>query len=485
MFQNFLINESRRNNTQETKINNFILNKRDIMPKYKNIIIEIKKRRKKMRKYFNIENTIFKEMQSKQSSLIYRNFLINLGKYFFGPNGIVTNQNNFLKSYYKDKNLKIGLNKKIYTGTLDYFYYVTPKNSFTKRLNITKEKLLNLSGNLAVSNSNIDEIIQKAIYLSKFIKNDKNYVKLNIKNVFPDKEKNKSNTSNLNNFNKKKYLHIFNEINSKNRYQKRALSSSSLIKSIAKYNNNSFLSHDNTSNNNINDSKISIVRKNRKNITSYNFYKKYNINSEESNKIAKKEKILISKENSPFKNKIEKIFIQKYNLNSNVRNNSFNKSKNLSLSKKKLRKAILENVKINEFNENSKKQNNINSPKLNIKKIRYNDLKNKLSLSSLQIKNKDLNINIPKKNIESNSSFNIKNILRKKIIPIIYLNHNSQKNLSSYIKHSHFKSKNDKKIKKIMRKKNLESVLKDKEYYKSIKKLRTPRIDSVKLPKYI
>ena len=150
-----------------------------------------------------------------------------------------------------------------------------------------------------------------------------------------------------------------------------------------------------------------------------------------------------------------------------------------------MRNVFLESCSINESYENSKKHENDNSPELKIKKKRYNYLKNKFLLSSLQTKNKDLNINMSKKNIESNSSFNIKNILRKKIIPIIYLNHNSQKDLNSYIKHNHFKSKNDKKIKTIIRKKNIVSVLKDKEYYKNIKKLRTPRIDNIKLPKHI
>ena len=480
MFQNFLIKEIKRNNFQERKINSVILINKDVMPKYKNIIIEIRKRRNNMRKYFNIKNTIFKEIQSKQNSLTYRQFVSNLGKYFFGPNGIVTNKNNFLKRYYEDKNLKVGLNKKIYTGNLDYFYHITPKNSYTQRLNISKEKLLNLSGNFAVPNSKIDKIIQKALYVSKLVKKEKNYVKLNIKNAFPPKEKNiKDFTSNHNNFNKKNNLRIYNEINSKKIYQNKALSSSSLITRIVNYSNNSFLSNDNNSNNYINENKISKMRANRKNLTSHDFYKNFSFYSEENNKMTKKEKVLISKNKSPFDNEIEKKFHQIFNLNSNLRNNSFNKTKNLSLSKKELRKAFLEINKINESNGNTKKQDNINSLEVNIKKKRYNALKNKLSLSSLQIKNKDLNINISKKNMESNSSFNIKNFLRKKIIPIIYLNHNSQKDLNSYIKHNHFKSKNDKKIKKIMRKKNIESILKDKEYYKTIKKLRTPRIDSI------
>ena len=291
MFQNFLINESKRNNIQEAKVNSVILIKRDIMPKYKNIIIEIRKRRNNMRKYFNIKNTIFKEMQSKQNSLAYRKFVSDLRKYFFGPNGIVTNKNNILKSYYEDKNLKIGINKKICTGTLNYFYQVTPKNSYTQRINISKEKLLNLSGNLAVSNSNIDAIIQKALYASKFVKNDKNYVKLNIKNAFPTKEKNiKNYTRKKNNFNKKKILQICNEINNKNIYQKRALSSSSL-----NYINNSFIRNDNSNNNFINENKNSVIRASKKNLTSFdNFYKKYNFNSEES--MINKENVFISKE---------------------------------------------------------------------------------------------------------------------------------------------------------------------------------------------
>ena len=51
---------------------------------------EIKKRSNTLKRYFNIKNSIFKEMQSKNNSLIYQELVNNMGNYFFGPYGKVS-----------------------------------------------------------------------------------------------------------------------------------------------------------------------------------------------------------------------------------------------------------------------------------------------------------------------------------------------------------------------------------------------------------
>ena len=166
MFHNFLTNENRgKYNSEKNNIQDIL--PKDIMPKYKNIKKEIRKKARDLRKCFNIKNTIFKEMQSKQNSLTYKELLPYLGKYFFGPNGIVTAKYKFLKDYYEELNLKIGLENRIYAGTLDYFFLQSNNNSHSQRLNFTKKKLLSLSTNLAVASSEFDKVNQKAIIKTK------------------------------------------------------------------------------------------------------------------------------------------------------------------------------------------------------------------------------------------------------------------------------------------------------------------------------
>ena len=165
MFQNFLSNESRRYYIQN--LNNNSISKNNILPNYTNINKEIKKRVSDIRKYFNIKNTIFNEIKSKQKSLIYKELLTYLGKHFFGPNGVVTEKYKYLRDYYEDKNIKLGLNNRIYAGTLDYFFLLSKYNSMSQKLNFTKEKLLSLSNNLAIASSAFDKVNQKVIHKTK------------------------------------------------------------------------------------------------------------------------------------------------------------------------------------------------------------------------------------------------------------------------------------------------------------------------------
>ena len=122
-------------------------------------------------------------MQSKRNSLIYQELVKNMGKYFFGPNGKVTEKYKFLHDYYEEKDLKMGLNSKISAGILDYFSLQTNFDSYTQRINSTKEQLLFSSRNLSVARSGFDIIDQNALSKSKLFNRNKNFVNLNIKNV--------------------------------------------------------------------------------------------------------------------------------------------------------------------------------------------------------------------------------------------------------------------------------------------------------------
>ena len=166
-------------------INNNIsfFNKDNFPVKFPNIKKEIKKRANTLKRYFNIKNTIFNEMQSKNNSLIYKELVKNMGQYFFGPNGKVTEKYKFLRDYYENQDLKIGFNYKIMAGTLDYYSLLSAYDSYSQRINSTKEQLLFSSHNLAVAKSGFDIIDQSSLSNNKLFNKRKNFVNLNIKRI--------------------------------------------------------------------------------------------------------------------------------------------------------------------------------------------------------------------------------------------------------------------------------------------------------------
>ena len=95
------------------------------LPSYKNIKDEMLQMKTQMNSFFNIKNTIFKEMRTRYTSICYKNFVKGFAKYFFGPYGYVTKRYKLLKEYYLHKNL---INSRIYAGRLDY-YDITSSNS--------------------------------------------------------------------------------------------------------------------------------------------------------------------------------------------------------------------------------------------------------------------------------------------------------------------------------------------------------------------
>ena len=117
----------------------------------------------------------------------------------------------------------------------------------------------------------------------------------------------------------------------------------------------------------------------------------------------------------------------------------------------------------------------------------HNNIINSFLSSFPQIKKNDkikFSKSTQKKNIEPYSGIlpnNIKVTLEEKISPILLMNETSKKSLS-YIKYHHLTSKNEKKVKKILKKKNIISILKDKDYFKIIKYIRTPNLNNIELP---
>ena len=80
--------------TQKKKISSKIY-----LPVYRNIKKEMFKMKSEINSLYNIKRSIFGLMKSRFNSVIYQNFVRGLGKYFFGPYGIVTKKYKFLKEY--------------------------------------------------------------------------------------------------------------------------------------------------------------------------------------------------------------------------------------------------------------------------------------------------------------------------------------------------------------------------------------------------
>ena len=199
MFKRFLTNENRNILKDHTTIH-----ETEIMPEYTDIERQITKKIGDMRSLFNIKNTIFKSMQSENSytlSLFRKGFR----KLFFGPKGIVTKKCPELKRYYKSFESKSDLNSKIYAGSLDYYDFLAKHvSSFNERLNCSRKKILELGGNFAISNTNLEKLHgeylekEKKRRLQRLFNNNKNNKTPNLKLIknHTKSEKNEKNEEN-------------------------------------------------------------------------------------------------------------------------------------------------------------------------------------------------------------------------------------------------------------------------------------------------
>ena len=146
------------------------------LPNYKNIKKELLEVKKQFRNLFNIKNTIFKDMITKNNSHTYKHFVHGFGKYFFGPFGLVSKQNKLLREYYIRTS---ALNAKIYAGRLEYLDYINKFSRFKQRQNFANKHLLSMSKNYAVVNDKNDIFSMKALTSNKYVNKRKNFVSLN------------------------------------------------------------------------------------------------------------------------------------------------------------------------------------------------------------------------------------------------------------------------------------------------------------------
>ena len=180
LFRNFLINE----NIESSKKKFFAPKKKEILPSYTNIKERIEKGRIDIKSKFNIDNTLFRDIQSKDI-LVYSQFAKNISEYFFGPFGIITESNVNLKKYHnlKEQIKKKELVSKIYAGNWLYLDENPKYNRYIARLKNNRKLLLNMRGNFTTE----DDFTQKlhSIYLkSSKKKNVKEEEKTPEKNIF-------------------------------------------------------------------------------------------------------------------------------------------------------------------------------------------------------------------------------------------------------------------------------------------------------------
>ena len=160
LFRNFLVKENAGHSSKY-----FHLKKKEILPEYTNIKKKINYNTNKIRSYFDIENTIFKEIKMKQA-ISYSKFKKGVRMYFFGPRGTITQRNIKLRKFYENQEKKnLDINTKIYAGRWEYYDNPIKYNRYLDRLKTNRKKLLKIRGNFSTE----DDINNKihAIYLKQ------------------------------------------------------------------------------------------------------------------------------------------------------------------------------------------------------------------------------------------------------------------------------------------------------------------------------
>lgn len=124
--------------------------KKEILPDYSNIRKKINSQIRDVKNFFDIKNTVFKEIKSKDI-IAYSKFAKNMTLYFFGPQGKVTQNSKHLRRIFdahETKN-KVGLHTKIYAGKWFYLDDTSKQNKYNTRLRNNKKKILNIGGHFS------------------------------------------------------------------------------------------------------------------------------------------------------------------------------------------------------------------------------------------------------------------------------------------------------------------------------------------------
>ena len=204
LFRNFLVSE----NVEGSKKKFFASKQKEILPSYTNIRDTIENGRKEIKSKFNIENSLFKEIQARDL-VIYSQFAKNISEYFFGPFGIITEKNINLKKYHSQKNKKKKeeLDNRIYAGRWLYLDENPKYVRFIARLKNNRKKLLNIGGNFSTEDDFRQKLHDVFLKYSRKKKQKKeNEEKTPEKNIFEFTTIDKPFNKRKNSISPKKYL---------------------------------------------------------------------------------------------------------------------------------------------------------------------------------------------------------------------------------------------------------------------------------------
>ena len=362
IFRNFLIKE----NVEKSK--KYIRYKKtEVLPEYSNIRKKINNHITEIKNNFDIKNTIFKEIKSKDI-IAYSKFAKNMKIIYFGPKGMITQKYPNLKKYYDtQEKKKIGLNTKIYAGRWEYFEDTSKTSRYLNRLKSNRKKMLKIGGHFSTEDDvahRIHDLYLRKKKIDELAKIREEKKKEDMKKIL---ENNKRRFSLVNDINKLNIFtkNIFEYTSVEPKYKRK--------KSLENYSNNKYKmnftlpsvfkekSKDSTFNdidkdkdNTKNDDDISIIE----NVKRKNDLKKIkNIFKKEKleNKIYTEKKKHFKKLKSSIYTKLNSIIEPSKNLLKNINNIKINNKTNYSSVRNKNKEKYKEDIKV--ISEDYKKKN--------------------------------------------------------------------------------------------------------------------------------
>ena len=173
VFRPFLSEENVKPKLNLKKINYTQTNQNKKL-KYKKsneLLSKIKKDKKEFKSFFKIKNTIFNEIKIDKPEAL-KKFEKGLKICFFGKDGYITKKVDCLKKIYKKKRNSIGIDTKIYAGTLDFLDLKSKKTSYGGRLDDIKRSYLFRSNNFSVARDRFSR--REAMFIANNSKKKRN-----------------------------------------------------------------------------------------------------------------------------------------------------------------------------------------------------------------------------------------------------------------------------------------------------------------------
>ena len=178
VFRPFLSEENVKPKLNLKKMSNNANNTISNSKKRNELYNKIKKDKSEFKSYFKIKNTIFNQIKLDKPEAL-KKLEKGLKVVFFGKEGYITKKLDSLKKIYKKRRNSIGIDTKIYAGTLD-FLDLKSKNSMGGRLDDYKKNYLFRSNNFSVARDKFGR--REAMFIANNSKKRK--IQKNVKRLF-------------------------------------------------------------------------------------------------------------------------------------------------------------------------------------------------------------------------------------------------------------------------------------------------------------